>query len=76
MHSLDQLDIPKMESFWFPSIGKVKVQGFLIRPPGFDASKKYPVKFLIHGGPQGAWATAGATAGTRSCLRRTATSSS
>jgi dipeptidyl aminopeptidase/acylaminoacyl peptidase len=31
------------------------VQGFLIKPPGFDASKKYPVKFLIHGGPQGAW---------------------
>ena len=30
-------------------------KGFLIRPPGFDAAKKYPVKFLIHGGPQGAW---------------------
>jgi dipeptidyl aminopeptidase/acylaminoacyl peptidase len=52
---LNQLDLPKMESFWFPSIGKVRVQGFIIRPPGFDASKKYPVKFLIHGGPQGAW---------------------
>jgi len=52
---LAQLDLPKMESFWFPSIGKVQVQGFLIKPPGFDASKKYPVKFLIHGGPQGAW---------------------
>jgi dipeptidyl aminopeptidase/acylaminoacyl peptidase len=52
---LAQLDLPKMESFWFPSIGKVKVQGFIIRPPAFDASKKYPVKFLIHGGPQGAW---------------------
>ncbi len=50
-----ELDLPKMESFWFPSIGKVRVQGFLIKPPGFDASKKYPVKFLIHGGPQGAW---------------------
>ncbi len=52
---LAQLDLPKMESFWFPSIGKVQVQGFLIKPPGFDASKKYPVKFLIHGGPEGAW---------------------
>ncbi|MGC2300448.1 MAG: S9 family peptidase [Acidobacteriaceae bacterium] len=52
---LSQLDLPKMDSFWFPSIGDVKVQGFIIRPPGFDASKKYPVKFLIHGGPQGAW---------------------
>jgi dipeptidyl aminopeptidase/acylaminoacyl peptidase len=52
---LAQLDLPDMESFWFPSIGKVQVQGFLIKPPGFDPAKKYPVKFLIHGGPQGAW---------------------
>ena len=52
---LAQLDLPKMESFWFPSIGGVRVQGFLIRPPNFDPSRKYPVKFLIHGGPQGAW---------------------
>jgi dipeptidyl aminopeptidase/acylaminoacyl peptidase len=52
---LAQLDLPKLESFWFPSIGGVKVEGFLIRPPGFDASKKYPVKFLIHGGPEGEW---------------------
>jgi dipeptidyl aminopeptidase/acylaminoacyl peptidase len=52
---LDQLDLPKMESFWFMAKDGVKVQGFIIRPPGFDATKKYPVKFLIHGGPQGAW---------------------
>ena len=32
-----------------------KSPGFIIRPPGFDAKKKYPVKYLIHGGPQGAW---------------------
>ncbi|HEX3986546.1 MAG TPA: S9 family peptidase [Acidobacteriaceae bacterium] len=55
---LAQLDLPKMESFWFPSIGGVRVQGFLIRPPGFDAHRKYPVKFLIHGGPEGAWGDA------------------
>jgi dipeptidyl aminopeptidase/acylaminoacyl peptidase len=52
---LNQLDLSKMDSFWLPSIGNVKVQGFLIRPPSFDPHKKYPVKFLIHGGPQGAW---------------------
>jgi dipeptidyl aminopeptidase/acylaminoacyl peptidase len=52
---LAQLDLPAMDSFWVPSIGNVKVQGFLIRPPNFDPHKKYPVKFLIHGGPQGAW---------------------
>jgi len=32
-----------------------KVQYWLIKPPDFDASKKYPFVFLIHGGPQGAW---------------------
>ena len=52
---LAQLDLPKMESFWFTAKDGAKVQGFLIRPPVFDASKKYPVKFLMHGGPQGAW---------------------
>jgi dipeptidyl aminopeptidase/acylaminoacyl peptidase len=44
-----------MESFWVTAADKTKLQGFVIRPPGFDGSKKYPVKFLIHGGPQGAW---------------------
>jgi len=52
---LSQLDLPKMDTFWFPSIGNVHVQGFLIKPPNFDPTKKSPVKFLIHGGPQGAW---------------------
>jgi dipeptidyl aminopeptidase/acylaminoacyl peptidase len=50
-----QLDLPKMESFWFTAKDGTKLEGFLIRPPGFDAAKKYPVKFLIHGGPQGNW---------------------
>jgi dipeptidyl aminopeptidase/acylaminoacyl peptidase len=55
---LNQLDLPKMESFMFPGAENTTVQGFLIRPPGFDAKKRYPVKFLIHGGPQGAWGNA------------------
>jgi len=55
---LAQLDLPKMEDFWFTAADGTKEQGFIIRPPGFDAAKKYPVKFLIHGGPQGAWGDA------------------
>ena len=55
---LQQLLIPKMESFTYPGAGGTKVQGFLIRPPNFDPAKKYPLKFLIHGGPQGAWGDA------------------
>jgi dipeptidyl aminopeptidase/acylaminoacyl peptidase len=50
-----QLDLPTMESFWFTAADKTKLQGFIIKPPAFDPAKKYPVKFLIHGGPQGAW---------------------
>jgi dipeptidyl aminopeptidase/acylaminoacyl peptidase len=53
-----QLDLPKMESFWFTAADGTKEQGFLIKPPAFDARKKYPLKFLIHGGPQGAWGDA------------------
>jgi dipeptidyl aminopeptidase/acylaminoacyl peptidase len=49
------IDMSPLESFWFTGAHGDKVHGFLVKPPNFDASKKYPVKFLIHGGPQGAW---------------------
>jgi dipeptidyl aminopeptidase/acylaminoacyl peptidase len=55
---LSQLNLAPLEPFWFAAADKTKVQGFLIKPPGFDPAKKYPVKFLIHGGPQGAWGDA------------------
>ena len=53
---LSQIAMQPLESFWFTGGGKAKVEGFLVKPPDFDAKKKYPVKFLIHGGPEGAWA--------------------
>src|SRR5215469_16912414 len=52
---LSQVAMQPLESFWFIGAEGAKVEGFLVRPPGFDATKKYPMKFLIHGGPQGAW---------------------
>jgi dipeptidyl aminopeptidase/acylaminoacyl peptidase len=52
---LAQLDLPKMESFWFTAKDGTKLQGFVIPPPGYDSKNKYPTKLLIHGGPQGAW---------------------
>jgi dipeptidyl aminopeptidase/acylaminoacyl peptidase len=55
---LREIELPKMESYWFAGAEGTKVQGFVIRPPGFNPSIKYPVKFLIHGGPQGAWGNA------------------
>ncbi|MGA2743405.1 MAG: S9 family peptidase, partial [Candidatus Sulfotelmatobacter sp.] len=52
---LSQVAMSPLESFWFKGAHGDKVEGFLVKPPNFNASKKYPVKFLIHGGPQGAW---------------------
>ncbi|MDY3555090.1 S9 family peptidase [Gemmata sp. JC717] len=51
---LAELDLAKPESV------KVKIedgemQMWVLKPPGFDASKKWPVAYLVHGGPQGAW---------------------
>jgi dipeptidyl aminopeptidase/acylaminoacyl peptidase len=34
---------------------RVRIQSFLVKPPGFTETRKYPVMFLIHGGPQGSW---------------------
>jgi dipeptidyl aminopeptidase/acylaminoacyl peptidase len=53
--ALSQLSMSPLEPFWFTGANNDKVQGFLVKPPNFDPSKKYPVKFLIHGGPEGAW---------------------
>ena len=52
---LTQVSMSTLESFWFRGANNDQVQGFLIKPPDFDSNKKYPVKFLIHGGPEGAW---------------------
>jgi|HubBroStandDraft_1064217.scaffolds.fasta_scaffold00047_30 dipeptidyl aminopeptidase/acylaminoacyl peptidase len=52
---LSQIAMSPLEPFWFTGAHGDKVEGFLVKPPNFDASKKYPVKFLIHGGPEGAW---------------------
>jgi dipeptidyl aminopeptidase/acylaminoacyl peptidase len=52
---LSQVAMSPLEPFWFEGANGDKVEGFLVKPPNFDPAKKYPVKFLIHGGPQGAW---------------------
>jgi dipeptidyl aminopeptidase/acylaminoacyl peptidase len=52
---LSQIDMQPLESFTFKGANNDDVQGFMVKPPGFDPNRKYPLKFLIHGGPQGAW---------------------
>ena len=50
-----QLDLPPIENFWFTSSRGKRIHSFVVRPPGFDASKKYPLFVVIHGGPHGMW---------------------
>jgi dipeptidyl aminopeptidase/acylaminoacyl peptidase len=52
---LDELDRPRPESVTIPGADGTPMQMWIIKPPGFDASKKWPLAFLVHGGPQGAW---------------------
>jgi dipeptidyl aminopeptidase/acylaminoacyl peptidase len=52
---VNQLETNTLEDFWFESFDSKKVHGLLVKPPKFDATKKYPMIYLIHGGPQGMW---------------------
>jgi dipeptidyl aminopeptidase/acylaminoacyl peptidase len=52
---LSQISMSDGEPFSFTGAHGDWVEGTLVKPPNFDPGKKYPVKFLIHGGPQGAW---------------------
>ncbi|MCW5961493.1 MAG: S9 family peptidase [Pyrinomonadaceae bacterium] len=40
-----------VEEIWYDSVDGFKVQGWIVKPPDFDASKKYPLMLYIHGGP-------------------------
>ncbi len=52
---LAELELPKPESVTVKGAGGVPMQMWILKPPGFDAAKKWPLAFLVHGGPQGAW---------------------
>jgi dipeptidyl aminopeptidase/acylaminoacyl peptidase len=53
--SSNPLSGKSVEEFWFEGHEKQPVHGFLHLPESFDRKKKYPLAFLIHGGPQGSW---------------------
>jgi dipeptidyl aminopeptidase/acylaminoacyl peptidase len=52
---LAKLTLPMPESVTVTGAGATPVQMWILKPPGFDAAKKYPLVFWVHGGPQGAW---------------------
>lgn len=55
------LSTSQTSSFWFVGARNRKVHALVMKPSDFDSEKKYPLAFLIHGGPQGAWDDAWST---------------
>jgi len=39
------------DTFWFTGVGGLKIQGWLMKPYGYQAGKRYPLVLSIHGGP-------------------------
>ena len=50
---LNRIKLGSVEEVWYPSSGGARIQAWIVKPPSFDASKKYPLLLEIHGGPHG-----------------------
>ncbi|MCU0622871.1 MAG: S9 family peptidase, partial [Gemmatimonadaceae bacterium] len=50
---LGRLTLGEVEEVLYRSSGNTMVQGWLVKPPGFDATRRYPLIMEIHGGPHG-----------------------
>jgi dipeptidyl aminopeptidase/acylaminoacyl peptidase len=53
--ALAGLDLKPLEEYGFVGALGDSVHGWILRPPAFDPARKYPLIYLVHGGPQGAW---------------------
>ena len=54
-HAVAALDLKPLEEFGFVGALGDSVFGWTLKPPAFDPTKRYPLVYLVHGGPQGAW---------------------
>ncbi|MFH1766138.1 MAG: S9 family peptidase [Gemmatimonadota bacterium] len=50
---LSGVTMGEVEEIWYKSTGDLDIQGWVIKPPEFDPSEKYPLILAIHGGPHG-----------------------
>ena len=51
----NQLTLSEPEEIWYTSFDGKKIQGWILKPADFDASRKYPMILEIHGGPHSAY---------------------
>ena len=53
---LAEIEFAEPSSVTVPGADNDPMQMWILTPPGFDKAQKWPLAFLVHGGPQGAWA--------------------
>ncbi len=51
----DGIAMQTPESITFTGAEGARVQMWIVKPPFFDPARKYPLVYMVHGGPQGAW---------------------
>ncbi|KAL8951158.1 MAG: hypothetical protein Q9222_002846 [Ikaeria aurantiellina] len=49
------LSSSQVSEIWFQGAGDYQVHALVMKPSNFSEDKKYPLAYMIHGGPQGAW---------------------
>ncbi len=54
---LEHTRLGDVEELWYASTGGARIQGWLVKPPGFDPGKHYPLILEIHGGPHAMYNT-------------------
>lgn len=52
---LNTVQLTPLEELMADAPDRARIQSFLVKPPGFTETRRYPVMFLIHGGPQSSW---------------------
>jgi acylaminoacyl-peptidase len=56
--TLAQTSFSSFEAFSFSGWNEETVHGYVVQPANYHANQKYPVAFLIHGGPHGSFGNA------------------
>src|SRR5262249_45479134 len=52
---LAKFDLNAPDSLTVDGAGGAPMQMWILKPPGFDPNKKWPLAYLGHGGPEGGW---------------------
>ena len=52
---LRPFNLKAAEEVWYEGAGGTKIHAWIVKPADFEEGRRYPLLFLVHGGPQGAW---------------------